>query len=315
LLLFLFLLTLKNQIAIVIPYFKIDFFESTLNSLLAQTDQRFTVYIGDDASDDHPDHLLVKYRNQLNLIYHRFENNLGGISLTKQWERCIQLTQDEPWIMVLGDDDVLEETVIESFYEHKHKAKQLIRLATMVIDENGDELSGKYTHPEEESFWCFLERRISQGSRSSLSEYIFQKMVFEKYGFKDFPLAWHSDDWAWLEFSENQNIYSINSTTVYIRVSPRSISGSKLLDEKKRKATQEYVKCIIKRYNAGAQLFVKLLNNYEHYFFQPGSFKHFILLGRAYYTKGTLWSWFKYMFRCIRYVFTIFAIKHHGHEQ
>ena len=40
------------KLAIVIPAYKAAFFERTLESIALQTDQRFRVYIGDDASDD-----------------------------------------------------------------------------------------------------------------------------------------------------------------------------------------------------------------------------------------------------------------------
>jgi hypothetical protein len=60
--------------------------------------------------------LLEKYR-KFDFVYHRFESNLGGISLTQQWERCIELIADEVWIMILGDDD-FQETVVSSWYEN-----------------------------------------------------------------------------------------------------------------------------------------------------------------------------------------------------
>ena len=43
------------MLAIVIPYYKLTFFEATLQSLADQTDKRFMVYIGDDASLESPD--------------------------------------------------------------------------------------------------------------------------------------------------------------------------------------------------------------------------------------------------------------------
>ena len=46
------------MLAIVIPYYKIIFFEKTLESLAQQTDKRFRVYIGDDASPDSPEKLF-----------------------------------------------------------------------------------------------------------------------------------------------------------------------------------------------------------------------------------------------------------------
>jgi hypothetical protein len=33
--------------------------------------------------------LLEKYKGKFEFEYHRFESNLGGISLVRQWERCI----------------------------------------------------------------------------------------------------------------------------------------------------------------------------------------------------------------------------------
>lgn len=63
--------------------------------------------------------------------------------------------------------------------------------------------------------------------RSSLSEYIFSLDSFKKYGFKHFPLAWASDILAVYEFADNYPIFSINSSTVYVRISNVSISGKK----------------------------------------------------------------------------------------
>ena len=83
------------MLAIVIPYYKLTFFDATLASLAAQTCHDFKVYIGDDASQEKPSALLEKYKEQFDFIYHRFDENLGGTSLTKQWERCIALSGNE----------------------------------------------------------------------------------------------------------------------------------------------------------------------------------------------------------------------------
>jgi hypothetical protein len=46
-----------------------------------------------------------------------------------------------------------------------------------------------------------------------------------KYGFYDYPLAWNSDDHAWLEFSDNKPIFTINDSSVFVRLSALNISG------------------------------------------------------------------------------------------
>ena len=214
------------MLAIVIPYFKRTFFEVTLESLANQTDKRFKVYIGDDASPENPTDLLEKYKGKFDFVYHRFDDNLGSISLTQQWERCIALSGEEEWIMILGDDDVLGENVVEEFYsnlpEIKNKEINVVRFATQKIDKDGVGFSEIYTHPKLESSVDFLFRK----TRSSLSEYLFRKSKVIEIGFKNFYLGWFSDVLAVLEFSNFNEVYTINNESVYVRVSALSISGN-----------------------------------------------------------------------------------------
>jgi glycosyltransferase involved in cell wall biosynthesis len=85
-------------LAIVVPYFKLTFFEATLESLANQTDKRFKVYIGDDASPENPSSLLEQYKESINFKYKRFYNSIGSISLVKQWEHCMTMVQEEEWM-------------------------------------------------------------------------------------------------------------------------------------------------------------------------------------------------------------------------
>lgn len=235
------------MLAIVIPYFKIEFFEETLSSLSKQNDKRFRVYIGDDNSTNSPKKLLTKHH--FNFTYKKFENNLGGVSLVKQWERCLDMVDNEEWIMILGDDDVLGDNVVAEFYKNiesvKLKGIKVIRYATYKIDEIGDEISVIYNHPIIETSIDFIFRQ----SRSSLSEYIFKKEQIEKIKFKDFPLAWYSDVLAVLEFSDFKNVYSINEANVLVRMSSLNISGDKTKQEVKSISRSLYYSYLLKNKN------------------------------------------------------------------
>ena len=216
------------MLAIIIPYYKLTFFEDTLESLANQTDKLFKVYIGDDASPENPTDLLEKYKGKFDFVYHRFESNLGGISLTRQWERCIALSADEEWIMILGDDDYLGENVVQQFYnqlpEFQLKAN-VVRFATQLVYEIDHSKSKLYTHPVWEKATDSFYRKFRRVTMSSLSEYAFAKKAYERYGFYNYPLAWNSDDQAWLDFSEDKPIYSINEAIVYPRMSAINITG------------------------------------------------------------------------------------------
>jgi len=256
------------KLAVVIPYYKIVFFEETLNSLAKQTDQRFQVYIGDDASPENPEKLLAKYKNQFKFKYHHFDENLGKKSLVQQWERCIDLIADEKWIIILGDDDFLEETIIESWYRNYddfNEKADVIRFATKSVNMQSNKISDLVTHPLWEKATDSYYRRFKGLTRSTLSEYIFSRKKFNQHKFFDFPLAWHSDDAAWLSFADDKPIYTINESCFFIRYSSFSISGNKLDQNLKNLASEKfYSECIykeIKQFNKKQQ--IELAMEYE----------------------------------------------------
>lgn len=257
------------MLAIVIPYYKLPFFDATLKSLASQTNKSFNVYIGDDASSETPTDLLDRYKGEFDFVYHRFESNLGGFSLTQQWDRCIAMTSGEEWIMILGDDDVLEETVVASWYNNYglfSEKSNVVRFASKIIYEDKQKVSEMYIHPIWESATDSFYRKFENVTRSSLSDYVFSRASYIKNGFQDYHLAWHSDDRAWLDLSENKPIFTINESLVYVRISKNSISGKVDNLHKKEIETLKFYKFIVlnklKFYNKLQQK--KLLDIYEN---------------------------------------------------
>lgn len=241
----------KNKLAIVIPYYKITYFEDTLKSLSNQTNKNFSLYIGNDNSPENPQILIEKYSNIIT-NYLDFESNIGGFSLTKQWERCIDnLVQDEEWIMILCDDDLVDERVVEKFYDLNNLDKyNLIKYATKVVDEKAINVLGIYLNNEIENSINYITNKIINKKRSTLSEHIFNKKVYEKFKFKDFELAFGSDDVAWVEFTNGGQILCINDAFVYYRKSILSISinPDKALKSKKMKGIISSYKYILLKY-------------------------------------------------------------------
>jgi hypothetical protein len=228
------------MLAIIIPYYKYAFFEATLQSLADQTDKQFKVYIGDDSSPENPRILLEKYKEKIDFQYKKFEFNLGSQSLVKQWERCIDLSVNEKWFLILGDDDVLGVNCVESFYNNINCIEEsfdVVRFSSCNINEEGTLISKVFQNPTIESSIDFFFR----DRRSSLSEYLFNKKKFVNVGFKEFPLAWCTDILAVLELSDFGNVYSINDSIVYVRISDKSISGIKELQKLKSKAAFNFL--------------------------------------------------------------------------
>ena len=266
------------KLGIIIPFYKLSFFENCLASLAAQKDQNFTVYVGDDASQEDPSNVIEKWSDKLNLYYHRFEKNIGKKSLTTHWDRCIALSGREEYLMILGDDDILGENVVESFYrefENFQKDHSVIRFASKMIDENSKGTSEVFQHPQEEKAIDAFFRKFKGYTRSSLSEYIFQRRAYEKFGFYPYPLGWHSDDRAWLDFSGSQNIYSINEAVVHIRNSSQNISSRKDNLVEKFIATRRFYRYVL--FSQLNQLDTDrkygLINAYEYFLKKESNFK------------------------------------------
>lgn len=280
------------MLAIIIPYYKLAFFKETLDSLAAQTNQDFKVYIGDDASPENPIGLLKQYKGKFDFVYHRFETNLGGISLVKQWDRCIALSNNEEWIMILGDDDQLSHNCLIEFYNNLDQIRntnvKLIRFATQVIKGLDLVLENIYTHPIIENVNDFFWRKLTGKTRSSMSEYVFKREMYNNYFFNDFPLGWHSDDMAVFEFSNFSNIYSLNSAIVYIRVSEISISGNFENSKIKYDTSIYFYKSLLSKYSN------KLSTNIKGKIIQK--------IEEPFYTKWQLKSYLNLIFLHLHYI-------------
>ena len=259
------------MLAIVIPYYKIDFFKDTLTSLENQTCKDFKAYIGNDASPDDPLPLIEENLRTINHKYIEYSENLGGRSLVSQWERVISETKDEEWILILGDDDVLSINFVQEFYNHlsEIEAKQynVIKFSQCWIDEAGKTLNEFTNYPKLIDPAQHLGYKIVKGERSSLSEHIFRKSQIKKIRFKDFPLAWAADDVAVFEFCENKPIYFINEAKVYVRVSNENISGRKDNLVIKKEAKIAFEKYLIKNHykNLTIESLKKLVDHQIYY--------------------------------------------------
>jgi hypothetical protein len=273
------------MLSVIIPYYKINFFKETLQSLALQTDKRFKVYIGDDESPNNPLALIKNFYDKFDLVYYRFNKNLGSKSLVQHWNRCIDLDETEnEWIMILGDDDVLDKNVVEEFYNQRNNFEDsidVVRFSSTKINSKSDFTSNEYNNPINEKATDFLFRE----KRSSLSEYVFRKKKLLNTGFKNFPLAWHSDVLAVLEVSDFKEIYSISEAVVKIRISDESISGSNNNMSKKLDATFQFYYYLLNfkneffNENQKQILLEKLKNSYFH---RKKSFGNFVKISLLY---------------------------------
>lgn len=244
------------KLAIVIPFYKVNFFENLLIALSLQTRQNFNVYIGNDCSPDNPEPILKKYYDRLNIKYHPFSERMGSVSLTRQWERCFSLIEDEEWVWFLPDDDIPSANCVEEFYRTLDvdfiENVKVFRLLLNFIDENGIVTHSSARNPQIENNYEFYSRVVRGKSTSTLGDNIFRRRSFEDTGgFVDFPKAWGSDHATVLNVASGGIIYSLDKATLGFRMSGQNISSD---------ITDAYEKM------QARNLFAKWLKSNEHIF-------------------------------------------------
>lgn len=218
----------EHQLAIIIPAYKSKYLNAALDSFVNQTDKRFKIYVGDDASPENIEAICAQYGDRLEISYLRFPNNLGSKSLTAQWNRCIELST-EPWVWLFSDDDVADSTCIESFYKHislHGDAYGLLHFDVIVIDSSGKPIQQPPKFKQQLTSIEYTSLRLAYEISSYAVEYIFTRELFNSCaGFTHFPMAWCSDDASWAQFSLADGIHTIPTSKVNWRRSSSNISN------------------------------------------------------------------------------------------
>ena len=221
--------TAAPPLAIIIPAYKTKFFREALTSIAAQTDKNFQLYVFDDCSPEPVGEMVREFTACLPVQFHRFEENLGRISLVRQWERCVRLT-GEPWVWIFGDDDVMEAGCVADFYAELQRTQQvhdLYRFNTVWIDGAGMRLSESPRHPAKEGGVDFLLARLAAERNVTLQEIIFKRSAWESAGgIPDFPLGWHADEAFTASLGVREPLCAIPGARVNWRSSDWNISGT-----------------------------------------------------------------------------------------
>ncbi|WP_379967830.1 glycosyltransferase [Epilithonimonas sp. UC225_85] len=293
---------MEQKLAVIIPFFKIDFFEDTLKNLANQTDPNFNVYIGNDASSADPYELIQKYNKNQNIFYTKFDENLGGKGqLVEQWDRCIALSKDEDWLMILADDDYLAENFVEEFYKAipaaKKESSELMRFKMRRVTEDNTFLIDLEQHPlykAEDYIWDDLEQKMF----ISISENVFSRKMYEKKGLRNYPLAWKTDLILYLDFANNHYVLGVNSAFVAIRRSSQQITRRTDLTDHKNIALGQYYYDVLNEFSSNFKdyqnlKFLKLYTFYSKKNNLPSS------LSSLYYKYGGLKELLKYRIKSI----------------
>ena len=240
---------MNHPLAIVLAAFKPTYLRRAVESVLAQTNKQFNLYIFDDASP-HDLRRELKGLPTAQQSYYRFDENMGATSIVQQWQRCIKHTKGEPWIWIFSDDDVMDKNCVASFYDalEKFPNHPAYRFNTNKIDSE-ENMIRENRFPEQFDAAEFLNLKLSYSQESYIVETIFSRAAYEKTGgIPDLPYAWASDDLFNTKIADIGPIRTIPGAMVSWRYSDENISGLKSAfgASEKLKASRKFVHWINK---------------------------------------------------------------------
>lgn len=217
---------MNASLTIVVPAWKVEFLESALDSIGNQTDRCFSVLVVDDAGDPGIGSIVSKrpeYR------YFRFSSNLGAKNLAAHLNRCMELVDTE-WIWCFSDDDVMDPDCVARFRDALDRYPDVdVFQFTLLQQDQSLARTLKENHALAwESAADYLRSRLWGRRVSALPEHVFRRSAFLERlgGFPEFPLAWNSDDAAWLALATPNGIVGIPDAAVRWRQSSGNISSS-----------------------------------------------------------------------------------------
>lgn len=250
-----------KQLAIIIPAYKDTYLRDTLDSISKQTCKDFTLYIGDDCSPFNIEAIVDDFRDKLDIVYKRFDLNLGGKDLVAQWERCIAMSKYEPYLWLFSDDDVMGPNCVASYLDLKKEVRDnwLVHFNIGMIDGKGKLVKMLPPYPHEMTAKQYLDGKLLHRTNISyVVEFVFSRNLYiRSSGFQNFDLAWGADFITWLKFAGNcKGIKTVETIDAYImwRSSDQNISPNKTHPIILRKIhsiidNASYIKNWLKSYN------------------------------------------------------------------
>jgi glycosyltransferase involved in cell wall biosynthesis len=236
----------RSLLSIIVPAYKPDFLAAALQSLVTQSVHDFDVVIADDCSPSPLADVVSEYQGRLRVAYHRFPDNLGGLSLAAQWSRSVRLARS-PWIWLFSDDDLADphcvEVLLLAITGPLAQTTRVFHFNTRVVDDSGTVIRETTRFPRRLSTRQFLEGRMTMRYSSFACEYAFSMAAFDEIGgFVDFPAGWCSDDASWIALAGDTEIVTLDGAMVSWRRSAKNISSpSSQLGQQKSDAMIAYV--------------------------------------------------------------------------
>jgi len=195
------------MVSIGLPAFKSKYLEEAIRSVLNQTYTDFELIIVNDNSPENVEEIVFSFDDN-RIRYYKNEENLGQISVVKNWNRCLEYSKGE-YFVLFSDDDIYGSDFLMEMVNlaERYKNVNLFHCRVRQIDKKGKTINYSATCPEYEDVLDFIWHRLQGYRLQYVIDFFCRASALRLVGgFYDLPLAWGSDDITWYLIAKNNGI-------------------------------------------------------------------------------------------------------------
>lgn len=207
----------------VLPAYKSEYLQEAIVSILQQTFCDFELIIVDDASPYHLESIVNQYKDK-RIKFYQNKENIGGVNLVQNWNKCIKYADGE-YIILASDDDLYSPLFLQQVNKRieEYPNVNIIRSRVNRVDSEGSITDIEQVYKPYMPFSEFVFY-WSKGVINCIANYVFKKKsLLNAGGFVDMPCAWFSDDITVVNMAIN-GIATTEDALFYFRTSDKSVS-------------------------------------------------------------------------------------------
>lgn len=212
---------LDPLVAVVIPAYRAHYFRETLAAFAAQPNRRIRIYVADDNSPEPIREIAAEFADKLELVYHRFPENLGRTSLVRHWDRAIRLSR-EPWVWLFSDDDLVRPGCMDALLADLQRDPdpwKLRRFDLEFIDDQSRVTETEPPFPDSLGGVDYANQLLtSLAPTCVVQNIVFSRSLYDyENGFDDFPGGYCSDCATWPRFARHGGLRCVHATVGFRR--------------------------------------------------------------------------------------------------
>lgn len=244
----------KKLLTIAIPvYERTTYFLEAVNSILNQT-VKCDIIVVDNAST----HSFFKDKcSELNVKYYRNDSNIGMFG---NWNRCVELSTSE-YVMILGDDDVLEDNYVEQFLDayKENNDLDIFYTNTAILYDSGVQNTKSFFKYGWRTGQEVLDEGAENGFVLPFLSFTIKRSLYKQYPFITSPHITGDTWWAYINTPKDAILFGSDKVSMYYRIHGDqdtakapfypNLSALALLSFFKERVSDKYHKILNRRIN------------------------------------------------------------------